>query len=253
VSNSTTIARTTQSLSPFVAGLVEVDREYAAKRAAASKPAAPVVTWGMEVTLAKSRTFGSFWNCGRVSGRGHHVKAGVRLYVLMVDEYYPTRIAVAWYCKSGNNYYAWLNANEYTADEPAASKPTAPAPVVRPMPEWSWLVRPRAGVGYLTIAGTIYQTTETQFEHDNGMASMLWDLRKPDGTTYRICLDAEDRLCCDCPNAIYRERECSCKHALCLAAGLNELSRLAQLDRWLAEIETPSDVVPPLAVADIGF
>jgi hypothetical protein len=70
--------------------------------------------------------------------------------------------------------------------------------------QWAWLIRPGADlVGYLAINGTAYQVSEQQFDHD-GYADRLWDLRKSDGTTYRLCRDRDQDLTCDCPDATYR-------------------------------------------------
>jgi hypothetical protein len=117
-------------------------------------------------------------------------------------------------------------ARPYT---PAA--PVAPPPPVA-MPEWHWLLEPSHGRGYLSINGTIYQTTEIGFTFDNGQGGRLWDLTKADGTTYRLCADHDADLTCDCPDATYRER--TCKHVLALQAGFNELNRLERLRNWLA-------------------
>lgn len=115
-----------------------------------------------------------------------------------------------------------------------------PEPKPVPMPEWSWLLRPTNGRGYLVIAQTTYQVTEQQFEFHNGMGGRLWDLMKSDGTTYRITLNHDDDLVCDCPDSTYRNH--TCKHALALQAAFNELNRLARLDAWLAAMEpVPAD------------
>jgi YD repeat-containing protein len=106
--------------------------------------------------------------------------------------------------------------------------------------EWAWVIPPAADlVGYLDIRGTIYRVSEQQFEYDSGLAGRLWDVRKPDGTTYRVTLDADGALACDCPDATYREREC--KHCRHVRDAYAELARVAALDAFL----TPAPIDAP--------
>src|SRR5262249_37452930 len=90
-------------------------------------------------------------------------------------------------------------------------KPAAPKPLT-----WEWLMRPVRGRGYLRINDTLYQVTEQESEYESGWGGRLWDLEKPDGTTYRLVIDRDDTLTCDCPDAVYREHEHTCKHGLCV-------------------------------------
>jgi hypothetical protein len=202
VRNADSTSRSTQSgpLSPFVAGLVEVDREYAAKRTAASaKPAAPAAETGI----------------------------GSEAHARLIQEV--------------GDLHRQVLANEakHRAAKPASPRP---APVVRPMPEWAWLVKPVNGHGYLQIGRTIYQVTEQYFEYGNGMGGRLWDLVKSDGAAYRLTYNADCDLACDCADAVYRGHELCCKHVLCLQAALNELNRLDRLNRRLAALEPlPAD------------
>jgi hypothetical protein len=92
---------------------------------------------------------------------------------------------------------------------------------------WSWLQEPRNGRGYLRIGGTLYQVTEQEFEHESGWGGWLADLMKPDGTTYRIVLDRDGDLTCDCPDAVYRDREHCCKHARAVREAFDALDRTA--------------------------
>jgi hypothetical protein len=116
-------------------------------------------------------------------------------------------------------------------------------PVTRPaVPDWRWVITPGADlVGYLDIRGTIYRGREQQFEYENGMAGRLWDVRKPDGTTYRLTLNAEGELACDCPDATYRRDGHGCKHCTSIQAAYAELDRLAALDAFL----TPASIDAP--------
>jgi hypothetical protein len=89
----------------------------------------------------------------------------------------------------------------------------------------------------------MYQVTEHQFEHENGYGGRLWDLMKPDGTTYRIVLDRDDELTCDCPDAVYRGHEHCCKHCTAVREAYQWLE--AQEAREAAAAEYPTDVEPP--------
>ncbi len=133
------------------------------------------------------------------------------------------------------------------------SLPPAPRPVTRnqtnrrpaatAFPAWEWLMQPVNGQAFLALAGTAYLVAEAQFDHSNGQGGRLWELRKADGTTYRLAVDVEGELACDCPDALYRHREHTCKHATCLRAALADLDRRAALDHFLRACEpVPADV-----------
>ncbi len=106
-------------------------------------------------------------------------------------------------------------------------------PAAKPL-SWSWLLRPQAGAGYLEINGTLYHVAEQQFEYDRGMAGRLWDVRKPDGTTYRVCENAEGELACDCPDATFRTRRC--KHATAVREAYAALEAEERLAAFLAPV-----------------
>ena len=123
---------------------------------------------------------------------------------------------------------------------PARDAPTEklPAPV-----SFKWHVRPSSGPGLLEINGTLYLVTEQQFEHENAVGGRLWDLKKADGITYRLALNADADLACDCPHAVYRHAETTCKHVRGLMPALEELDRQERLERFLAPGgPTPDDV-----------
>jgi hypothetical protein len=81
----------------------------------------------------------------------------------------------------------------------------------------------------------MYQVDEHDFEHESGWGGRLWDLTKADGTTYRVVLDREDVLTCDCPDAVYRNREHCCKHAVCLRAAYEWLEGQQRREAAAAE------------------
>jgi hypothetical protein len=101
-----------------------------------------------------------------------------------------------------------------------------------PAPEWSWLLKPTNGRGYLVVNGKTYQTTEVQFEHENGTGGRLWDLMLPDGKSCRVCQNADGDLGCDCEDSVYRQRRC--KHSQAVEAAFADLDRAESLDSWLA-------------------
>jgi hypothetical protein len=113
-------------------------------------------------------------------------------------------------------------------DCPTTKLPAAQLP--RPV-TFEWL-----GRGFLRLNDAVYRVSEQQFEYENGMGGRLWDLRKPDGTTYRITLNADGDLACDCPDAIYRGREHCCKHVRGLRAALLHRDRADRLAAFLAPV-----------------
>jgi hypothetical protein len=120
-------------------------------------------------------------------------------------------------------------------------QPPAPKPAEA---RWGWGQRPRAGRGYLQINSVMYQVDEHEFEHESGWDGRLWDLTKADGTTYRVVLDREDVLTCDCPDATYRpHREHCCKHCTALREAYQWLED--QQARETAAAEYPAGVEPP--------
>jgi hypothetical protein len=123
----------------------------------------------------------------------------------------------------------------------------APQRDTRPHLDWAWLLRPGVDlVGYLAINGVAYQVREEQFDHD-GMADRLWDLRKPDGTTYRLCRDRDADLTCDCPDATYRGR--ACKHVHAVQAAYAQLGREQRLADFLGDPTDPTDPFDPAPTA----
>jgi hypothetical protein len=123
-----------------------------------------------------------------------------------------------------------------------ARQKAARPPAARPL-TWYWLLRPQVDlVGYLAINGAAYQVREQQFEYETGMAGRLWDLRKPDGTTYRLTLNHDGDLACDCPDATYRGR--ACKHVHAVQAAYEQLDREERLAAFLDEPTGPRDLAP---------
>jgi hypothetical protein len=72
----------------------------------------------------------------------------------------------------------------------------------------------------------------------DGHAGRLWDLTKSDGTVYRLTLDADGDLDCDCPDAVYRGSRIPgqvCKYGQALTAAYSDLDRYDRLAAFLTE------------------
>ncbi len=93
-----------------------------------------------------------------------------------------------------------------------------------------WIVRPSLtstgwGRAVLAINGTPYRA-ECMFcpDGDTGLIHQVIDLRKMDGTHYRVIFDPSGDVSCDCQSATYRDGPC--KHGRAVRASLDWLVRL---------------------------
>jgi hypothetical protein len=110
-----------------------------------------------------------------------------------------------------------------------------PAIPKQPEPEaplYQWVMKPANGVGFIVIRGTLYRLQEVQYDEADGTPRTLVKLRKADGSEYQITPTA-DGPACDCPDAIYRSHEHTCKHVQAVRAAYGELDRLWALDVFL--------------------
>lgn len=118
---------------------------------------------------------------------------------------------------------------------------------------WAWVqcptVKPMGWEnGILAINGTPYVVECGFCEDEEGHTWSIIDLRKADGTHYRLCVDPQGTPACDCPDAICRRRESVCKHAVAVREACEQLNRTEPTDadwseygEWLSEQEAAAE------------
>jgi hypothetical protein len=112
---------------------------------------------------------------------------------------------------------------------PKVLPPSPPAPVQ----PWKWLLPPVNGQGILQIGQSAYLVTETHFEHENGQVCFCVQLKRQNCEhVYQICADRDHELRCDCPDSVYRDREC--KHCAAVRDAYADLDRQDRLSDFLA-------------------
>jgi hypothetical protein len=120
---------------------------------------------------------------------------------------------------------------------PVPAKPDNPAPDGPPIAAaarpYQWLMPPRGGWGLLQIGETVYAVHECHFDDPDGRTCFCVRLRRQAGLIeYRLCLNRDNELACDCPDATYRDREC--KHVHAVRDGYAQLDRERRLADFLA-------------------
>jgi hypothetical protein len=89
-------------------------------------------------------------------------------------------------------------------------------------PPWEWLLRPRAGRGYLRLGDELYEFTEVHFHYDNGRGGAVYSLRRFGGGYVYLTLDRSGELACSCADS--GPRGYGCIHVRLLPQALRWLS-----------------------------
>jgi len=107
-----------------------------------------------------------------------------------------------------------------------------PAPA--PAQQYQWLLTPRNGWGLLQIGDKVYAVHECHFEDGDGRTCFCVRLRRHAGEVeYQLCLNRDNDLACDCPDATYRNRQC--KHATAVTDAYADLNREQRLADFLVD------------------
>jgi hypothetical protein len=110
----------------------------------------------------------------------------------------------------------------------------APAKSVPEAPLFSWVLPPVQGWGLLTIRDTLYRVQEVPYEESDGTPRMIVKLARAGAECeYQLSPNADGDLCCDCPDAIYRDHARCCKHVLAVTAAYDWLANSDRLDAFL--------------------
>ena len=118
-------------------------------------------------------------------------------------------------------------------------KPVPQSPPAAAQPH-KWLWHPRHGWGVLQIGTTVYVVHECHFDDDNCRRCFCVRLRKHDSEVeYQLCLNRDGDLACDCPDAIYRQRETECKHVHAVRDAYAQLDRDQRLADFIAGPDDP--------------
>jgi hypothetical protein len=129
-------------------------------------------------------------------------------------------------------------------------KPVPASPPATPQPfKWLWPVE--AGFGVLQIGQSVYVVHECHFDDENGRTCFCVRLRRHGAECeYQVCLNRDDDLACDCPDATYRDREC--KHVAAIRDAYAQLDRDRRLADFLAS-DTDAGSYRPGHSAGIPF
>jgi len=118
--------------------------------------------------------------------------------------------------------------------DPAPANPDPPAADAgSPAAAFRWLVQIDPATHIIAIGVMAYSVREVYYEESDGTLRMIVRLRKPEPakTEYRLTPNADGDFCCDCPDAIYRERPTKCKHAVAIRRLYEALNRGDRGDR----------------------
>lgn len=133
---------------------------------------------------------------------------------------------------------------------PVYPKPLPPSPRATPQP-FKWLLPPTAGQGLLQIGQSVYLVTECHFTEDDGRTTFCVRLRRQGAEmTYQLCQDRDNLVVCDCPDSVYRGRQC--KHATAIVDAYASLDRERRLSDFLDDATAELDAIladQPPAVA----
>jgi hypothetical protein len=117
-------------------------------------------------------------------------------------------------------------------------KPVAPSAPAPPQPH-KWIWPPEAGWGVLQIGQSAYVVNECHFEHENGQRCFCVRLKRHGADMdYQVCQDRDNELRCDCPDSVYRGREC--KHVAAVRDAYAELDRANRLAAFLVGPDDPA-------------
>src|SRR5262245_55176841 len=101
-----------------------------------------------------------------------------------------------------------------------------PTPAAATPQPFRWLMKPQAGWGMLQIGERTYAVHESHFDDDNGRQCFCVRLKRQGAELEcQLCQNRDGDLACDCPNAIYRQRETSCKHVHAVRDAYAQLDR----------------------------
>lgn len=131
-----------------------------------------------------------------------------------------------------------------TPTGPATSRTVQKGEVVPAPHGWAWLRRPDPrphgwANGLLLIDGTPYDAGAQHVDDEHGYHWLVVDLKKTDGTTYRLCL-GHGACECDCAHSVYRKLPC--KHSASLQAAIAWLDDREHQD-WLDAVDASLDPV----------
>jgi hypothetical protein len=131
----------------------------------------------------------------------------------------------------------------------AYPKPVPQSPSVTPKP-WRWLWTPHHGWGVLQIGDTPYVVREQHFTDPDGRTCFCVSLRRNGAEAdYQLCLNRDNELACDCPDATYRDREC--KHVHAVRDAYSQLDRARRLADFVSGSVLPDD--PTVALISEGW